>query len=77
MEGAEVSAERLEVQRRSRIRPLEPRASVGDRQGSLSRRERVAVQQCERLAGLELEIAERPVSEVGVLCEVRLADRPE
>ena len=77
MEGADVSAERLEVECRGRIRPLEPRAGVGEREGSLSRRERVAVQQRERLAGLELEVAERPVREVGVLCEVRLADRPE
>ena len=77
MERADVPAERLEVECRSRVRPLEPRASVGDREGSLSRRERVAVQQCERLAGLELEVAERPVREIGVLCEVRLADRPE
>ena len=77
MERADVTAERLEVECSSRVRPFEPRASVGDREGSLSRRERVSVQQCERLARLELEVAKRSVREIGVLCEIRLADRPE
>ena len=59
------------------VDPVDEPARVVDRERSLSGGERVAVQERDRLARLELEVAEHAVREIGVLCEVRLPDRAE
>ena len=72
-----VRAEGLEVERGRGVDPIEERACIGDRERRLPGRVRVAREESERLAGLELELAEGAEREVRVLREVGLADRPE
>ena len=56
MQRADVAAERLEVERSRRVDPAHERARVGDRERGLSRRERVPVEEGERLARLERRV---------------------
>ena len=77
VQRSRVRTEGLEVERRRDVDPIEERAGVGDRECGLAGRVRVAGEEPERLAGLELELAESAVGEIRVLREVGLADRPE
>ena len=77
MQRADVAAECLEVERSCRVDPAHERARVGDRERGVSRRERVPVEEGERLARFEVEFAQYAVGKVGVQCEVGLTDRPE
>ena len=72
-----LARKRLEVERRSEIAPVEERARVGDRERRLTGRERVADEECYGLSGLELELSQGAIGEVGVLCEIRLTDGSE
>ncbi len=72
-----VRAEGLEVERGRGVDPFEECACVCDRKRRLPGRVRVAREEPERLAGLELELAEGADREVRVLRKVGLADRPE
>ena len=72
-----VRAERLEVERPGMVEDVEQHECVGERERAVRRRERALVEQRDRLAARELEVAEEAVGEVGHLSQVALADRAE
>ena len=72
-----VRAERLEVERAGVVEDVEQHERVRERERSVAGGERALVEERDRLAAGELEVAEEAVGEVGHLGEIALADRAE
>ena len=77
MDGVPVRAERLEVERARVVEDVEQHERIGERKRGVAGRERALVEERDRLAAGELEVAEEAVGEVGHLGEIALADRAE
>ena len=77
VDGVAIARERLEVEGAGMVEHVEEHLRVGERERAVGGRERALVEQRDRLALHELEVAEDAVGEVGHLREVALADRAE
>ena len=77
MEQRQVGGEGLQVERPGDVHGFEQAVRVVDRQRRRPGRERVRVEERERLLRLELDLAEEAVSEIGHCRKVGLAERAQ